>query len=1114
MRFSISTSKITPPHLRNVLYRLRLLNLLEKNQDKKLILILGQAAQGKSTLVASYIKKSEIPSAWMNLDGEDSNPVNLFYLIVYSLQYVLKDIDLDDLLSDPIGSIESRSEIPLFREWTYSIFEQISSPIQIVMDGLDRLSSDAPAFKFLQALVESSPPNVRFIMLSREIPPLSLEFQNLKMRQEAFILRNEDLAFTQEEIRTFFHEIRKISFNADQLKKISLATEGWIGGLILLSESLSRFPEAARERFISEELPDHFKKEVFQYFGKEILSSQPQPVQDFLVKSSIIDVIEPGYIKEFIGIENADDILREHVRKNLFVQSFYDEKKGWLFRYHPIFRDFLKAKFKERVGKEERHSLLLKAGILYEQRNELEKSVNYFLEAKDYPRAVPIIEQLGMELLSKGRRSDLSQWISTLPHEIIQENPWLLLYQTMVQPYSVGTETVRSLEKAYKLFKQRGEIRGILLSVARLIPVSIQTGIQPIPIVQLIKEAEASFQSSGLEKYPRERAMLLYSMGTGYILVEGDIRKGVRFCQNASLLFNQIKEINLQVNAQALSALGLVQIGEFSLAEETLKSIEKSLEKYAHPEPKTPQLMVNCLLSIYQGQLIKAKDWVEKLQMEIEKYGLVSMVPWTLEISGYLEFYQRKFAEAEEIGNRYLNLAQSMKNPVYKGLALRLLGLISLHRGDFKKAKELVRQVIEIFSKEAPSKYELNRARMMMGLIGYHLKEYEAAEEELKESLNYFNGISGYQSIAEVHFLMALIKFKNGKRDETAFHLQAGFKIAEEKKYEYFYILSDEYLKKACLLALELKVKGATDYAAHLLSTRFFRHAEEDLRKLSNQPDQIIKEKVWEIRKQIHRSKVPRLHIETLGGFRVIRGDDVIKEDEWDRSQPKQLLKVIVSHGAKGIPKEALIDQLWPEERPKSAESDFKTTLQRLRKSLEPDINKDFGSSYVHLQDNVVSIDAELCQVDVDLFLLLLRNGEEKEKAGDVKEALLIYNEAIEMYKGDFLAEEFYIPWADRKREELKGKYIEVLGKAAHLHDRKGAVKKAIECYKKAIRADSLLEESCQKLMTLYSSKGMHNEALRTYEACKKALKEELKTKPDPMTTALYKKILEKIQSS
>jgi hypothetical protein len=39
----------------------------------------------------------------------------------------------------------------------------------------------------------------------------------------------------------------------------------------------------------------------------------------------------------------------------------------------------------------------------------------------------------------------------------------------------------------------------------------------------------------------------------------------------------------------------------------------------------------------------------------------------------------------------------------------------------------------------------------------------------------------------------------------------------------------------------------------------------------------------------------------------------------------------------------------------------------------------------------------------------------------------------------------------------------------------------------------------------------MYNEALRTYEDCKKALKRELETEPDPITIAMHKKILEKI---
>lgn len=1114
MRFFIGTSKITPPHLPNVLHRPRLFNLLENNQDKKLILVLGQAAQGKSTLAASYVKRSKIPSAWLNLDGEDANPINLFYLIVYSLQYVLKDTDFDDLLCYSIGSIESRSEIPLFREWAQSIFERIPNPIHIVMDGLDRLSPATHAFEFLQALIENSPENVRFVMLSREIPPLPFEFQNLKIRQEAFILRNEDLAFTPEEIRTFFQKIRKISFNAEQSKKIYLATEGWVGGLILLSESLSRFSEATREKFISEELPDHFKREMFQYFGTEILSTQPEQIQEFLIKSSILDLIEPGFIKDLIGIEKAEDILREHVRKNLFVNSFYDGKKGWLFRYHQSFKGFLRARFKSEIGEEERRSLFLRAGALYEQRNDPEKAVKYYLEAKAYPQAVSLIEQLGRDLLWAGRKGDLLQWLNALPEETVEGNPWLLFYLAMTRRFMAGRENAIVLEKAYTLFKQKEDRRGSLIALAFLIEVSIHAGIHLIPIGRLLHEGEALLQSAESDKYDCERALLWHCMGLGHMFGEGDIRKGISACQNAYVLSKQMGDISLQAYALNFSTFGNVVLGEFSLADDTCKKVDKVLEKSIYPEFKAAQLIAECLLASHRGDFGKAQELVEKLRYEIEKHGLVNLYPWTYEISGYLEAIGGRFPKAEIIGQQYLNAAISIRNGLFKGLALRLLGLIYLHKNDFEKAREVLDRCMDIFSNETPSTYHLNRVRIKIGLVCTHLKEYEKAERELDKALQYFSSISSYISLVEVHFSTAFLYQAQGRKGDAVSHLRKGFKIAGEAKYEYLYTLGMKYLTEACLLALELNVDEANEHVLYLLSTRLSPLSEEGLKRLSNHPSVKVREKVWEIRKQIHRSKVPRLRIETLGGFRVIRGDDVIKEDEWDRSQPKQLLKLIVSYGAREIPKEALIDQLWPEERPKSAESDFKTTLQRLRRSLQPTLHKDFGSSYIHLHDNVVSMDAELCQVDADLFSSLAKKGEEMEKTGNAKEALSVCSDAIEMYKGNFLPDELYLPWADKRREELKGEYIELLKRAANLHDKQGAVRKAIDCHKKAIQADPLLEESYQKLMSLCYSKGMYNEALRAYESCQKVLKKELQSKPDPLTTALYKMILEKIQSS
>jgi ATP/maltotriose-dependent transcriptional regulator MalT len=101
MQLSLNAPKITPPRLSAILPRPRLLERLKQDQDKKLTFILGQAAQGKTTLGVSYVQSSEIPSAWINLGPEDSDAVNFFYSLVWSLQRVLKDIDFSFILNYP-----------------------------------------------------------------------------------------------------------------------------------------------------------------------------------------------------------------------------------------------------------------------------------------------------------------------------------------------------------------------------------------------------------------------------------------------------------------------------------------------------------------------------------------------------------------------------------------------------------------------------------------------------------------------------------------------------------------------------------------------------------------------------------------------------------------------------------------------------------------------------------------------------------------------------------------------------------------------------------------------------------------------------------------------------
>jgi len=144
----VSTSKIIPPSFPAILERPRLMARLQQNRDKKLILILGQAAQGKSILAVSWVKSSETATAWVNLDQEDSEAVNLFYLLGHSLQWALPDIDFSLILSLPSLTLAPRKEAPLFREWILALLQPISAPVQVIFDGLDRLDLDGPGLAF------------------------------------------------------------------------------------------------------------------------------------------------------------------------------------------------------------------------------------------------------------------------------------------------------------------------------------------------------------------------------------------------------------------------------------------------------------------------------------------------------------------------------------------------------------------------------------------------------------------------------------------------------------------------------------------------------------------------------------------------------------------------------------------------------------------------------------------------------------------------------------------------------------------------------------------------------------------------------------------------------
>jgi DNA-binding SARP family transcriptional activator len=243
-------------------------------------------------------------------------------------------------------------------------------------------------------------------------------------------------------------------------------------------------------------------------------------------------------------------------------------------------------------------------------------------------------------------------------------------------------------------------------------------------------------------------------------------------------------------------------------------------------------------------------------------------------------------------------------------------------------------------------------------------------------------------------------------------------------------------------------------------------------------------------------------HIElrTLGRFEIYQDGVQLTFCGKVQKKPLELLKALISHGARKVSVVMLAGELWPDADGASALNSFTAALHRLRQLL--------GSERVILkQDDEISIDRELVWVDAWAFEELLIAARQPLKQGDEVRALEIIREAIALYQGSFLPCEPEKSWAFTYREHLRGRFTHAAGKVCRYLEAQGETHEAIDCYRDGLKIDHLSEEFYQQLMLCYLQAGLHAEAAVVWECCRKNLALHLAIAPSPKTMEIYRMI-------
>jgi LuxR family maltose regulon positive regulatory protein len=275
----ILATKLYIPRLRpNMVSRPRLLERLNEGLHRNLTLISAPAGFGKTTLVSEWLASSPRPAAWLSLDEGENDPSRFLTYLVAAVQTIAPHSGegLLGALHTPQPPTEAMLTT-LLNDLT-----TISGDFILVLDDYHVLEAKEVDLA-LAFLVEHLRWQMHLVIVTREDPPLPLA--RLRARGYLTELRAADLRFTPSEAAAFLIQVMGLRLSTEDIAALEQRTEGWIAGLQLAALSLQGL-EDATSLIRSFTGSHHF---VLDYLLEEVLGYQPEHIQQFLLRTSILD---------------------------------------------------------------------------------------------------------------------------------------------------------------------------------------------------------------------------------------------------------------------------------------------------------------------------------------------------------------------------------------------------------------------------------------------------------------------------------------------------------------------------------------------------------------------------------------------------------------------------------------------------------------------------------------------------------------------------------------------------------------------------------------------------------------------------------------------------------
>ncbi len=764
----------------------------------RLLLVSAPAGYGKTTLLSAWAR--EQPAAWLSLDEGDNDPARFTAHLIAALQTREPSVGQDVL--DALRALQPPPLESLYVALVNQL-DAVASPLALVLDDYHLITS-LPIHQAMTFLLDHLPGQMRVVIATRSDPLLPLA--RLRGRGHLLELRQDDLRLTPDEAAQFFQETMGLTLSTDDVATLTARTEGWAAGLQMAALSLRGRADASA--FIQEFGGGH--RYILEYLLEEVLTRQPEAIQTFLMKTSVLDRLSGPLCDAVLGEDapgqgNAQAILDEFERANLFIIPL-DDGRRW-YRYHRLFADLLRQRLRQVADAETIAALYLRASAWYEREGLIAEAVTCALAAPDYEYAAALVERHVLPFFYRSETVLVYTWLKALPEAVLRDRPLLCaVYASCLAIVTPSADTyqqaetwLNTAEKALATAPPANidEASGFVLKFRAYL--ARFRGAPPAEVIALSRQA--------LERLPEGNtwfhSALYYNLGATYwdLGDEAAAIQAWKMCRTVGEACGDLFNALAAVHALAIVAFLYGQLREAAaICRDALESIVVPAERHGRSLPISGVLHVTLgIIHLFRNELPEAEAALTR--------GLALLVLTAstyTRLEGHFALARLKQAQGDEAGAmEVLRQAEHLyalrgssddRLPFYQGpshvAAYRARLWVQQAHYNPQRLDDAIRWARERNLKLDSERYNAAQFVLARLIVAQHQRRDERPLFSLTELSDFLTRQLGaaqrYNAIGwqvEVFILQALIHHLRGDASQALVALQQALSLAEPEGY-------------------------------------------------------------------------------------------------------------------------------------------------------------------------------------------------------------------------------------------------------------------------------------------------------------------------------------------